>query len=261
MNKKRPVIPTGPPVNKVTRATGKSPFDDDEDNDNVLPVAGVALLVKLCYEWERARWESRKEGRLLAYRAPAAYAGTAAKKIEGKLLVQSAKKSEWAAIVTWCERHGIKEPEAFVRTAFDHTPIDRKIAPLPHELRSDKYLAIWEKYYPKIAQNLATALEIEKRAGSAAIASYQIVGTPRDDSYAIVLMNRNVAMSPLMRYCLARSIGGVRFRRIATRFEPDAILQFMRYRRQYKRVWKDVLPKGFSARARRIYPHLLNALK
>jgi hypothetical protein len=143
---------------------------------------------------------------------------------------------------------------------FDHTLIDSKLAPEPSELRSQKYLLIWKKCYPKLLEHMATRLEIEKRAGSAAIASHQIVGTPRDDSYAIVLMNRHVAMSPLMRYCLARSIGGVRFRRIATRFEPEAILQFMRYRTQYKRVWKDVLPKGFAARAKRIYPHLIKKL-
>lgn len=257
MNRKRPVTPTGPPAGKVTRAPGTSPF---EDKDDAVPVPqGAALLVKQCYEWERKRWESRKEGRLLSYEAPAAYAGTAPKRIEN-VIVQNGLKSEWDATVAWCKRNGIEEPEAFIRVAFDHTPIDRKAAPHPKDFRSEKYLLIWKKYYPKLLENMTTKLEIEKRAGSAAIASHLVVGTPREDSYAIVLMNRHVAMSPLMRYCLARSIGGVRFRRIATRFEPEAILQFMRYRTQYKKVWKDVLPKGFAGRAKRIYPNLIKAL-
>lgn len=259
MSKKRPVVPTGPPLGKIpTRATNTSPFDDDEDN--VPSPDGAALLVKQCYEWERSRWESRREGRVLTYEAPADFSGAAAKKVEGKLTVQNAKKSEWKLTIAWCEQHGIHEPEAFIRMAFDHTPSDRRTAPEPRDLRSDKYLLIWQKYYPKLLENMTTKLEIEKRAATAAIASHQIVGTSRDNSYAIVLMNRHVAISPLMRYCLAISIGGMRFRRIAARFEPEAILQFMRYRTQYKKVWKDVLPKGFVARAERIYPHLIKHL-
>lgn len=258
MAKKRPVVPTGPPVNKATRAPDKSPFDSDDDD--VPEHDGPSLLVKTCYEWERSRWESRKEGKHLSFEAPAVYSGAPAKTIEGQTVVQARKSSEWEAILRYCKDNGIEEPAAYIRMAFDHTPVDRKMAPQPKDLRADKYLAIWRKYYPKLLEHMETKLDIERRAGSAAIASHQIVGTRRDDSYAIVLMNRHVAMSPLMRYCLAISIGGMRFRRIARRFEPEAILQFMRYRTQYMKVWRDVLPKGFEARAVSIYPHLLQAL-
>lgn len=231
----------------------------DQNVADLAEAGDPALWVKLCYEYERSRWESKKARKHVEYRAPVTYDGTSSPDLDGALKAVSRRKSQWQMLLDWCDKRRI-EPHEFICMSFDHTLIDRKLAPEPSELRSEKYLLTWRKYRPRLLESMETKLGMEKRAGSAAIASYQVVGTKRDDSYAIVLMNRHVAMSPLMRYCLARSIGGVRFRRIATRFEPEAILQFMRYRRQYKKAWKDVLPKGFAARARRIYPHLIKRL-
>jgi hypothetical protein len=115
------------------------------------------------------------------------------------------------------------------------------------------------KYRPKLAAAITQRLDIERRAATAAIAMYQSVGVEKEESYAAVLFDKSIAISPLMRYCVSMSIGG-EFKKIARQFEPDAILQFMRYPAEYKRVWKAVLPKGFTVRARRIYPYLLKDL-
>lgn len=247
----RPVRPTGfnptGPVRKPPPAAAVT-LDD-----------AVAARVKVCYEVERARWESRKSGHPVVYEAASAYDGTKPKTIDGELVIQKGRRSEWKTMAEWCEEKGV-DPEAYIRLVFDHARLDLRSAPEPNNLRSEKCLAIWAKYSPRLLDDMAVRLVTEKSVASAEIASYQVVGIAKEDSYSAVLMNRHVAISPLMRYCLAKSIGGLRFRRIAARFEPEAVMQFMRYRQQYAAVWKDVLPKGFAARAKRIYPHLVKAL-
>lgn len=231
-----------------------------------IPLAGgdvddasnVTHFVRRCYEIERSLWESKKEGSRVLYRAPIRYEG-ASHTSKSEHDVTLGRKSEWLALANWCEERKI-EPTEFIQLVFEHLQVDIRLPPEPAQLRSEKYWRMWEKYSTGLREDIATRLDTEKRSAESEIASHQVVGVAKEDSYSRVLMNRHVAISPLLRYCLAKSIGGLRFRQIAARFEPEAVMQFMRSRQQYAAVWKDVLPKGFAARAKRIYPNLVKAL-
>jgi hypothetical protein len=107
-------------------------------NDDVLETSNIAFVVRITYEFERSGWESGKEGRKVVYKAPGAYDGDAQPTVKGEGKASPGdRKSQWLALASWCEEHRI-EPTAFIRVVFEHLALDRKLAPEPAQLRSEK---------------------------------------------------------------------------------------------------------------------------
>lgn len=247
-----------------TTPTGFQPADKSKVGKK--PVTGPrvstvkAWLVKVTYIQERSRWESFKQGETVTYRPPRSYDGKKAVTYDDELEVESAKNSVWQKIVEWCEKRKI-QPEEYVRSAFTDLPVYRQTAPEPNQIMGAKYESKWKEVSVKMEERLAASLAAEKAlALRHVVVNQSLYGDTAEFAQHCVLTDGNIDLSPLFRYCLAISIGGKLMRKIARKFQAEAVLQFECYRRQYKKTWADVLPEGFSAMSKRLYPAVLAKL-
>ena len=249
MKKPESALPIG---NKRTR-----PLRDVGGEEIDLSSPTVMQLVKLIYGRERSRWETLKAGEQVSYVFPKRYDGEPPKTIEHQLVLEKGTKSEWVRLTKWLQEHGI--PAApFMSLVFDHLMTTEKRAPEPYQLRTKKYLRLWNKYKDRAEERIRLALVSQNEVAARHTAAWRTAGRSSEDAWVIVLTNLGLELSPLFRYCVASALGGKRFRRIAARFHADAIMQFERYRKFYLAHWDFLLPKGFASGSRRAYPHLLS---
>ncbi len=214
--------------------------------------------VKTCYTVERQRWERLKTGDKVKYVPPRKYDGVKAITIEGTE-VEPSKASVWWKIIVWCQARYIP-PEEYVRVCFHGMP-NGDCAPEPAQLLGPKYEAKWKKLWSKKEEMLRVSLQWQKDTAKTRIVVRQkLYKQEPEASFKHVLTDGNVDLSPLFRYCLAKSIGGPVMRKVAQTFKAEAILQFECYRKLYKKVWAAELPKGFSAMSKRVYPLVLAKL-
>jgi hypothetical protein len=216
----------------------------------------VALRVRTCYAQERTRWETMKAGTRVDYVVPKSFDGRPAVTVEGECVLEKAKAPVWVTLANWFREQKI-HPETYIRLTFDRLTHEPERAPEPIQLKSAKYLDQWNKHKDGIAKHIGVALVVERQQAEIAYGGLRAGGVEPETAWAHVLTSDGLELSALFRYCLAVRLGGKRFDRVAAYFEPAAILQFERYRKIYKVQWAGLLPKGFAARSRRIYPHLL----
>ena len=219
-----------------------------------------AWLVKVAYVQERSRWESFKDGATVTYRPPRSYDGKKPVTIDGEVEMAPGKDSVWQRIVDWCDNRGIP-PEQYIRAVFSDLPIDRKCAPDPPQILGPVYEDKWKKVSAKVPDRLAAALASEKAlARTHLIVNQSLHGDTAEFAQRLVLADGNLDLSPLFRYCLAMSIGTKVMRKLARKFQAEAVLQFECYPQHYEKVWAKMLPDGFSAMAKRLYPAVLAKL-
>jgi hypothetical protein len=245
--------PTGFPADASKVVKKKAAFSGP-------PVSVVrAWLVKVCYTQERGRWESFKSGKLVIYKPPRSYDGRSAVTLDGEVEIEIAKSSVWQRIVDWCDARKI-QPEEYVRSAF----VDLEMllaAPEPNQLMSQRYMAKWEKISDGMVERLRVSLISQKSiARRHIIVNQSFHGDTPEFAQRLVLTDSSLDLSPLFRYCLAVSIGTKPMRKIARKFQAEAVLQFECHRTLYKTVWASVLPEGFSAMSKRLYPLVLAKL-
>lgn len=256
---KRPKTqPTGRPPSGSVRPAAPPQVDDGEDSP--AKVKGEAWYVRTTYFDERSRFESIRQGEDVYYVPPKKYDGQAAITRDGEkdAVVEPAVGAVWDKIVAWCVARKVN-PQEYVRFCFKVTPYDVK-PPEPGQLCTDKYLAKWPKYRDKIEDDLATALVSEEnRIRREIVVRQHAFGNSMEYATLHAITNSTLAASPLMRYCLAVSAGrkSKKIARVADNFLAEAVLQFMRHPKLYKRTWSTVLPKGFSKLAKAMYPRLM----
>lgn len=246
--KKRKSAHTGFPTDKkvVPRQEVKAPDVD------------TALLqyVRACYTIERSRWESLKEGKQVNYTPPQRYDGMRAVTVENELELEPARSSVWQKVIDWCGSREI-DPAEYIRICFTHLPMINT-APEPQQLLGAKYESRWHETWEHMEEQLALDLKLQKQIARTNIIVQQTVsGETPEDAQLLVITDGDLSLSPLFRYCLATSINTKKMREVATIFQAEAVLQFECYRRLYKRLWKEILPEGFSKMSRRLYPHAL----
>lgn len=226
------------------------------DVDSVL-----AMRVKAAYRHARIRFESLKAGEPIDYRVPRRYDGYEARAIDGDpgAIVAPGKPSAWKEIVRFCQARRIN-PEQYVRAAFQDISFRRE-APEPRQLVGEFYANKWDRLKAKIDDKLALALKIQKEAVTAAIVYRQrVLKNEYVHSCLMAFGAGDIPLTPLFRYCMGASMEDEAFADLIEANEAQAVLQFECFRAAYKRVWGDLLPKGFSKMSKTVYPRLLLAL-
>jgi hypothetical protein len=254
--KKKPTTkPTGfvPPTAKRVSEVVKAGTDHGETLK--------AWRVKAIYVQERSRFETMKAGESVPYVPPRVYDGRAAITVEGELELEKMRASVWQQLVDWCKARKIN-PEAYVRECFNNIPFAHKTAPEPRQLMGDKFLERWKKSKPKRRQEIKLSLQIQRdTARRNLVVRQKVLGEAAEFAQIGVFADgRALGLSPLFCYCLATSIGTRKLRRVATRLKAEAVLQFETARGLYKRYWAELLPEGFAAESKAIYPYLLAKL-
>lgn len=204
------------------------------------------LAVRDAYCVQRSRWESIRERAVIVYKPPESYDGRPPITVDGELVLDKAKPSIWRKLADWFAERQIN-PDVYMRVQFASLPQDARRVPEPAQIISDRYLQVWSVGKDDIANRVRLALRNEKGIADDKITSFQSkYGFKAEDAYAGTLTLATLGLSPLFRYCLARSIRGERFKKIARRWRRMAVLQYMAERHFYLELWASILPKGFD---------------
>lgn len=212
--------------------------------------SSLAFRIREIYIRERSAAEQLLYGGEFRYRPPRRYDG------RHKIVEQTvAEDSVWFKMMLFYVAHKI-DPHAMIAYMFGRCEPGGML-PEPNMLYGPKSLAKWEKAQDEKGREIETALQIQRGIAKRQIAFWQRIGEKSAvESYERTIVDTSLALSSLFRYCLASSIEGKRFRRLAAYYEGDACLQFERYRKFYRRHWKDFLPAGFAKRSRKVYAML-----
>lgn len=209
--------------------------------------------VRLIYIRERTAYESTVLQKPYPYKPPALYdEGRAAVTTDSGVLLDPAVKSVWPKLAKFFYDNEI-DPVAYIATQFLEAFSAVRRPPEPQALRGQKAQLLWKKALKFKEEEIRIALTVEKNIARSKIAYHQIGGDSRDRACAMTLCDTTLELSPLFRYCLALSLGGLRFERIAKRFETEACIQYYRYRVYYDRYWRGMLPADFTQLSREIY--------
>lgn len=216
----------------------------------------LSARIRAAYVREREAFETRELGEPYRYRVPRRYDGVPPVETEDGVELDRGTRSVWLRLAREFFGPGGIDPDLYIRIQFEHVPFGRR-PPEPNQLGSAGRVRTWERAFAAKEEEVRLALQLESEIAKMWISYHQrMVGRLKEDSYEIVLLDTALELSPLFRYCLARSIGGLRFRRIAKRYEIGACVQYRRYRAYYKRHWGGVLPAGFSRHSRQVYGSL-----
>lgn len=247
--KKKPDAQPPPQPQRRRRKMG-----DRRERDQVL--TRMAGDVRRAYIEERSEWETLRSGVAVQYKPAKRYDGKRDVETDDGLVLEKGTASIWVKLAQFFIENKI-EPRAYIHAQFEEAG-KRERPPNPDQLTSANSLFRWKRAKKRKEAEIKLALQIQATIATKKITILQAYGgkTPEDTS-AITLLNIGLELSALFRYCLALSIGGKRFRRIARQFELEACLQFERFRKFYLRHWSKVLPEGFSERSRLIYDYLL----
>lgn len=213
-------------------------------------ITKLAKTLRAAYVQARSAFESVKLGTPYKYHVPKSYDGKPPIETTDGVVLQPGTKSVWIELAKFVRREDV-DPLLFIEAQFDRGPTQRAVE--PRQLKSAKCLTKARRLTNFKGQEVATELFLQQDTARGKITSLQIYGKlQKEDSYAVTLLDTDLELSPLFRYCLALSIGGLRFRRIAKRFEVEACVQYRRYRTHYKRHWSELLPAGFDRLSRQV---------
>lgn len=223
-------------------------------------LAALAARIRVWYEEARSAYESLLTGARVRYRAPRRYAGVAARCMEEdeSVVLERAVPPVWDKLAAFFLARKI-DAALYIRVQFEPAQLKLRAAPEPHQLITEARLAAYEERKQKLGPALATALASQKEIAAMEIAAVEGDGRSSEDACAATLVNTSVELSPLFRYCLARSMPGERFRAIAKLYVYAAVRQFMCYREHYCAHWRAWLPSGFPAMAEALYERALLA--
>ena len=225
----------------------------------VEPTSGLssaAELVRLFYAYERSSWESHRAGQPVRYVFPKAYEGREAVTVDNELVLSKATRSTWMDLTSWLEEHELPHL-SYIALTFDQCLITENRAPEPGQLASVKYLHRWRTCSPLLDGRIQRALQFQHDAAQRQFIYYRSIGLKPRQCWATLLLDENLELSPLFRYCIAATLGGKSLGAVAEYYHADAIMQFERYRENYLMRWQCILPADFVATSGAVYRDLL----
>lgn len=230
---------------KPRRRKSQVTFDAMEDKCFGYSPAEVKLsrVVRAVYVRARSMLESRLRAVTFEYRPPRSYdlgSGSVERKPQPPV---------WLKLSRWLLEQRL-EPFNYISFC-----VSASLArpPEPADLLRPATLERFQAYRRMQKDSIRQALKHEHVAFRDAVADARRDGASTYDTWGDVLTDETVSLSPLFRYCLAYSIGGVGFTRIASYYHTAALTQFAQYPAAYARYWHKLLPDGFAKTARREY--------
>jgi hypothetical protein len=216
----------------------------------------MGLFVRAVYERERSRYETLREGRLVRYKAPLYYNRRAALRASGDDgsgdPIEPARDSTWEAMATFFLQARI-DPELYIRIQFEPASLRLHDPPEPRQLLTPARQTLYTQAKAALAGNIALSLGTQQEIATSEAAYVCSSGRSTADAVAHVIADENLELSPLFRYCLARSMTGERFQTLAGIYKVRAVLQYVCYADAYQATWHQHLPVGFARMAESLY--------
>lgn len=210
----------------------------------------LARLVRAAYVHCRSLAESARRAVAFKYEPPAVYDRGDPGGNERK-----GRPPAWPALALWLKESKVEVISYVVHCFFE---VGTGKMPEPKDLMSANRLASFRHARRAEHHEVRLALEREQRAFRDAVAyETTVVGTPQDEVWGDVLTDDDVQLSPLFRYAVAHSVGGVAYQRIARYYFSAAVFQFRRNPGAYARHWGKILPPAFVKKSRRNYLRLI----
>ncbi len=218
----------------------------------------VADRARAAYERERSRYESLVSGKNIRYRAPRVYGGHDPLRLADAPEVEIVKgrASIWVRLATFCLSHRI-EPEAYMQAQFDSDEMRLRRSPEPAQLMTEGRLCSYREARARHGAMVAQALHSQLGVVRAEVAFTMEAAMSAEAATLVVLMNDGIELSPLFRYCIARSIGKA-CQLAAKSYRLEAIMQFNCFPEHYVAHWRRYLPVGFATMAVEAYKDFFN---
>lgn len=216
-------------------------------------VDALAERIRELYVHERQMHEARTT-RVGTYNGNPMWDGGSVMVYGSKNAVKRECKPIWPKIAIFVLNNRL-DPDRFVRAQFFN--LGQRRVPAPNHLLGQGALAKYANW-PNM-QEISEKEVVNSLATASAIFRIQvgdyvsITKKPRPVIVKSVLLDENLSMSVLFRYCMAKreKIGSV-----AKRYFRAAAWQYTRDKALYDYHWKDFIPEGFSDRALAIYGNL-----
>ncbi len=203
-------------------------------NNTVMSERDLARQLRLCYERARAAREALKHNEP-ASKGGAGYAAEATADV-------------WVRLARFCAGRSI-DPVAYIDWTFDNALLGRS-APAPRQLLNHQHARAFLDGLKEDGREIEVAFRVQQQTARTNMLLAQRLGRQAPpDALAAVLLDESLPLSALYRYCLATSIGGERFRRIARLYEVEAARQYRRNRADYDAVWGRWIPERLRERS------------
>jgi len=219
----------------------------------------MADLLKAAYTFERQLFDGVRTGEKSNYRPAKKYDGKVDYDGETPVLVN---KNAWVDTVKALQADGI-DPVDYVHKVFFmllHRPNPAASAPTPAQLLSTQFRKFYKQAKTMALEEIKKRFESERRLAKTHVMAKQSVNElTMQDATEEVLLDEDIDLSPLFRYCLARSMKTPEFADLATRFFLQrAVLQYVRASSDYGEVYGEWIPDDFRRSAKVEYNDLIS---
>lgn len=177
---------------------------------------------------------------------------------------KSSRAAKWVTLARKLIRRKA-DPDLFIRSQFSGLKIYDHPPTIDH-LAGEKAMDKFESRRELLIENAGLKLRSESNRLTREIHWWvNTAGYPSHQAWDAALSDNSTPLSPLFRYCMARSIlqrdrdkvqERERFERVIRTYEVPAALQFARSPHMYLRVWSEIVPRDFKDKAFHIYDQL-----
>lgn len=216
----------------------------------------LAARCRSAYVRARSQAETDRRGVPFAWRPPRAYDGRPPATVDGAVVEDRGAAPVWPKLAAFCRENDL-DPDAYVAWVFADRGLGR--IPEPLQVITRAALAAYRGAAAQEEGRLAEALGIQQAVARRHVLVLTAIRGDRDAATAEVLTDPVLPLSALFRLCLARSLDGKVFARIARLYQTAAAVQFQPLRRAYRRAWRGWLPRDFVAEAADLYRAWLDA--
>jgi len=229
------------------------------------PIVGEARRLKSAYILERQFFDSQRSGKQEAYKPGRRLDG-------GKLLSRGAHVHDmldeavedteldnvWQKIAKGLWAKEI-DPVDYVQRVFFMLVGKETNPPTPAQLLSDRYMELYRLSRRRLRQDLTASLRCQQTTARTELTHLQqFGGETMLSAFSLVLDDEALELTPLFRYCLARSLRRKDFSaRAKKEFLDAAALQYVRAREEYDVVWGNFIPLDFKRLAQKAYDDLI----
>ena len=215
----------------------------------------LAQTVRSAYGLTRSLYETAKAGGPVLYTIPKQYDGKPAIETDDGVCIERGVPAVWPKLAKRFVELQI-DPEAYISVQFDGRDISHR-PPEPNQLFSAQCLHHWEKSKHVKAAEIKTLLDVNRRIFEQNVGYLEQRGMRKLDAVVQTLIDFNLSMSYLFRYCYAyrayKATMMPQFKEIAKAFKHKAAVQFHFFKDEYLRYWADVLPEAFVKSAPELY--------
>lgn len=159
------------------------------------------------------------------------------------------RQTDWTKVVRFFVEHGLNINRCLA-VRFNIAARSARDSVFPNTIAIEKYLGAYQEACDNLVQELAIDLNTQKQICRVRILSASpLVGRTSKEITKHVLLDETVSLSPLFRYCLAKSED---LRGVAKRYGKKALNQYLLSMDDYDVAWGIWIPEVLQRKAREI---------